>query len=142
MNAVSTWVLPLPFTAGDRRRCRRERLDNKALPKGCGFHIAVIDAPGHGDRPRTAHDEQESAALRKAQAEGDPVGPIVVRHNSRACSVRCLVGDRTTKSLQCLSGTPSRRPSPCHSALSISTSASAGVCSTVEADSVGAGHGL
>ena len=29
------------------------------LVTGCGFHVAVIDAPGHGDRPRTAHDEQE-----------------------------------------------------------------------------------
>jgi hypothetical protein len=23
----------------------------------CGFHVACVDAPGHGDRPRTAHDE-------------------------------------------------------------------------------------
>lgn len=33
------------------------------LVAGCGFHVAVIDAPGHGDRPRTAHDEREIAAL-------------------------------------------------------------------------------
>ncbi|MEU2872418.1 alpha/beta hydrolase [Streptomyces olivoreticuli] len=50
---------------------------------GCGFHVAVIDAPGHGDRPRTARDEQEIAALRKAQAAGEPEGPIVVRYNAR-----------------------------------------------------------
>jgi alpha-beta hydrolase superfamily lysophospholipase len=25
---------------------------------GGGFHAAVIDAPGHGDRPRTEHDER------------------------------------------------------------------------------------
>jgi pimeloyl-ACP methyl ester carboxylesterase len=49
---------------------------------GCGFHIAVIDAPGHGDRPRTAHDEQEIAALYRARAAGEPEGPIVVRYNA------------------------------------------------------------
>ena len=27
---------------------------------GCGFNVAAIDAPGHGDRPRTAEDEQKS----------------------------------------------------------------------------------
>jgi hypothetical protein len=38
------------------------------LVTGCGFHVAVIDAPGHGDRPRTAHDEQEIAELFRARA--------------------------------------------------------------------------
>ena len=37
----------------------------------CGFTVAAIDAPGHGDRPRTVADEQEIAALRQAQAAGD-----------------------------------------------------------------------
>ncbi|WP_062987373.1 alpha/beta hydrolase [Nocardia anaemiae] len=45
----------------------------------CGFHVAALDAPGHGDRPRTATDEQHVAALRQAQAAGEPIGPIVVR---------------------------------------------------------------
>ncbi|MGW3265245.1 alpha/beta hydrolase [Streptomyces sp. NPDC001056] len=49
---------------------------------GCGFHVAVIDAPGHGDRPRTAHDEQEIAALYKAREAGEPEGPVVVRYNA------------------------------------------------------------
>lgn len=48
-----------------------------------GFHVAVIDAPGHGDRPRTAQDEQDIAALRGAQAAGEPEGPIVVPYNAR-----------------------------------------------------------
>ncbi|MCX4679315.1 alpha/beta hydrolase [Streptomyces sp. NBC_01433] len=52
------------------------------LVTGCGFHVAVIDAPGHGDRPRTAHDEREIAELRKAQAAGAPEGPVVVRYNA------------------------------------------------------------
>ncbi|WP_432253976.1 alpha/beta hydrolase [Streptomyces sp. HNM1019] len=52
------------------------------LVTGCGFHVAVIDAPGHGGRPRTAHDEREIAAMRRATAAGEPVGPIVVRYNA------------------------------------------------------------
>jgi pimeloyl-ACP methyl ester carboxylesterase len=44
---------------------------------GCGFHAAAIDAPGHGDRPRTAEDEQHVAVLRQAQAAGGPAGPAV-----------------------------------------------------------------
>ena len=47
----------------------------------CGFTVAAIDAPGHGDRPCTAADEQQIAALRQAQAANEPTGPIVVRYN-------------------------------------------------------------
>ncbi|KOG37088.1 alpha/beta hydrolase [Streptomyces resistomycificus] len=52
------------------------------LVSGCGFHVACIDAPGHGDRPRTAYDEQEIAALYRAREAGEPEGPIVVRYNA------------------------------------------------------------
>ena len=47
-----------------------------------GFTVATIDAPGHGDRLRTAYDEQEIAAMQRAMAAGEPVGPIVVRYNA------------------------------------------------------------
>jgi len=36
-----------------------------------GFTVAAIDAPGHGDRPRTAEDKQARADLRQAQAAGE-----------------------------------------------------------------------
>jgi pimeloyl-ACP methyl ester carboxylesterase len=52
------------------------------LVTGCGFHVAAIDAPGHGGRPRTALDERETAAMQQAMAAGEPVGPIVVRYNA------------------------------------------------------------
>lgn len=52
------------------------------LVTGCGFHVAVLDAPGHGDRPRTAHDEAEIAELFRARAAGEPEGPVVVRYNA------------------------------------------------------------
>ncbi|MET7770529.1 alpha/beta hydrolase [Nocardia sp. NPDC005366] len=45
---------------------------------GCGFTVAAIDAPGHGDRPRTATDERHVALLRQAQSAGEPIYPIVV----------------------------------------------------------------
>ena len=52
------------------------------LVTGCGFHVAVIDTPGHGDRPRTPHDDEEIADLFRARAAGEPEGPIVVRYNA------------------------------------------------------------
>jgi dienelactone hydrolase len=42
-----------------------------------GYAVAAIDAPGHGDRPRSAADEQHRADLRRAIAAGEPVDEIV-----------------------------------------------------------------
>jgi pimeloyl-ACP methyl ester carboxylesterase len=42
-----------------------------------GFAVAAIDAPGHGDRPRSAVDEQARTDLRRALEAGEPVGEIV-----------------------------------------------------------------
>ena len=36
-----------------------------------GFTVVAIDAPGHGDRPRAAADEQARADLRQAMAAGE-----------------------------------------------------------------------
>jgi pimeloyl-ACP methyl ester carboxylesterase len=52
-----------------------------------GFAVAAVDAPGHGDRPRSAADERHRAELRRAIAAGEPVdeavdaliGPLVER---------------------------------------------------------------
>jgi hypothetical protein len=41
-----------------------------------GFAVAAIDHPGHGDRPRSAVDEQARADLRRAMAAGEPVVEI------------------------------------------------------------------
>ncbi|WP_067510436.1 S9 family peptidase [Actinoplanes sp. TFC3] len=54
----------------------------RLLVAGCGLHVAVIDAPGHGDRTRSEHDEKEIAELFRARAAGEPEGPIVVRYNT------------------------------------------------------------
>jgi len=42
-----------------------------------GFAVAAIDAPGHGDRPRSAADERARAELRRAIQAGEPVDEIV-----------------------------------------------------------------
>jgi hypothetical protein len=47
----------------------------------CGFTAASIDSPGHGDRPRSAPDEAWVAAMFKARAAGEPIGPIVTEYN-------------------------------------------------------------
>ncbi|WP_431034691.1 alpha/beta hydrolase [Streptomyces sp. P6-2-1] len=57
------------------------------LVTGFGFHVAVLDAPGHGERPRDARDERDVAALREAQAAGAPEGPVVVPYNARLAEI-------------------------------------------------------
>lgn len=42
-----------------------------------GFAVAAIDAPGHGDRPRSAVDERLRADLRRAMQAGEPIDEIV-----------------------------------------------------------------
>jgi hypothetical protein len=53
------------------------------LTAGCGFAAAAIDMPGHGDRPRTAGDEQQVADIRQGRAAGVPLGPIITAYNAR-----------------------------------------------------------
>ncbi len=47
-----------------------------------GFAAVAIDAPGHGDRPRSPYDDEEIALMHQAMTTGEPVGPIVVRYNA------------------------------------------------------------
>ncbi len=71
-----------------------------SLVTGGGFHVAVIDAPGHGDRPRTAHDEREIAELYRARAAGEPEGPIVVRYNAHLAELAVPEWQATLDALQ------------------------------------------
>ncbi|MGO4419700.1 alpha/beta hydrolase [Streptomyces sp. MCAF7] len=72
----------------------------RLLVTGCGFHVAVIDAPGHGDRPRTEHDEAEIAELFRARAAGEPEGPIVVRYNAYLAELAVPEWQATLDALQ------------------------------------------
>ncbi|MDH6139360.1 MULTISPECIES: dienelactone hydrolase family protein [Kitasatospora] len=42
----------------------------------CGYAVAAIDAPGGGDRPRSAADDQARADIRRAMQAGEPVDEI------------------------------------------------------------------
>jgi pimeloyl-ACP methyl ester carboxylesterase len=57
---------------------RESRLVGRARHSAAeyGYAVAAIDAPGHGDRPRSAVDEQARADLRRAMAAGEPVDEI------------------------------------------------------------------
>src|SRR5207244_6325597 len=46
------------------------------------FAVAAIDAPGHGDRPRTEQDERFTAGVRERIAAGEPIGPQIARNNT------------------------------------------------------------
>jgi alpha-beta hydrolase superfamily lysophospholipase len=49
-----------------------------------GYTVAAIDAPGHGDRPRTAEDEQARVDLQQAMAAGETerVKSVSVRYGT------------------------------------------------------------
>ena len=55
----------------------------------CGFAVAAIDAPGHGERPRSGPDERFAAGIRERMAAGEPIGPQIARHNTEL-SVRAV----------------------------------------------------
>jgi dienelactone hydrolase len=50
-----------------------------------GHRVVAIDAPGHGDRPRTARDEEARAEFRQAMAAGDT-------ERFKSSSIRYTVG--------------------------------------------------
>ncbi len=47
-----------------------------------GFAVAAIDAPGHGDRPRTKDDERFVQSIRARMAAGEPIGHLIARKNA------------------------------------------------------------
>ncbi|WP_345764505.1 alpha/beta hydrolase [Diaminobutyricibacter sp. McL0608] len=47
-----------------------------------GFHAASIDAPGHGDRERSAEDSEWVDRMQRARTVGEPLGVIVSEFNA------------------------------------------------------------
>ncbi|WLQ35460.1 alpha/beta hydrolase [Streptomyces castrisilvae] len=78
---------PLILMAHNGGLHRREsRLVGRARQAASrGYAVAAIDAPGHGDRPRSADDDAARAEFRRAMRAGEPadelfeafVGPLV-----------------------------------------------------------------
>jgi hypothetical protein len=85
----ATAPAPLIATAHNNGLPKRDpRLVARARHSAAnGYAVAAIDAPGCGDRPRSAADEQARADLRRAMRAGEPVdeifesfiGPLVER---------------------------------------------------------------
>ncbi|HET6909739.1 MAG TPA: alpha/beta hydrolase [Mycobacteriales bacterium] len=46
-----------------------------------GFHVASIDSPGHGERPRSPQDQQWVDALFRAREQGESLAPIIAPFN-------------------------------------------------------------
>ncbi|TCC65548.1 alpha/beta hydrolase [Kribbella pittospori] len=68
----------------------------------CGFTVAAIDAPGHGDRPRSVEDGKWVTALLEARAAGQPIGPIVIDYNSSLAERAVPEWQATLDALQAL----------------------------------------
>jgi pimeloyl-ACP methyl ester carboxylesterase len=49
---------------------------------GCGFAVAAIDAPGAGDRPKTAQNLAHATAVRQRLEAGQPLGPLLAQDNA------------------------------------------------------------
>ena len=60
-----------------------------------GFHVAAIDAPGHGDRPRSAEDQQWVAHMISARDAGEPIASIIAEFNG-SLAERAVPEWRTT----------------------------------------------
>lgn len=46
-----------------------------------GFAVAAVDAPGHGERPRTRRDEEFAAGVRERLATGRPLGSELAEYS-------------------------------------------------------------
>jgi dienelactone hydrolase len=57
-------------------------LGRARLCAAAGLVAAAIDAPGFGDRPRTAADEQFLTQFRRLTAAGEPAAGLVFRYNA------------------------------------------------------------
>lgn len=60
-----------------------------------GFHVASIDAPGHGNRPRSAADQEWVVAMLRAREAGEPLAPVVGPFN-RSLAERAVPEWRAT----------------------------------------------
>jgi pimeloyl-ACP methyl ester carboxylesterase len=76
--AATTPLILIGHPAGMHKRLPRLVARARHYAAAYGFAVAAIDAPGCGDRPPSAADEQLRADLRRAMQAGEPVDEIVV----------------------------------------------------------------
>jgi pimeloyl-ACP methyl ester carboxylesterase len=67
-----------------------------------GFTVAAIDAPGHGDRPRSAEDQRWVDAMLRARDAGEPIAGIVSEFNGSLAERAVPEWQATIDALQAL----------------------------------------
>lgn len=67
-----------------------------------GFHVAAIDAPGHGDRGRSARDQEWVDEMLAAREQGRPFGAILAAFNGSLADRAVPEWQRTIDALQSL----------------------------------------
>ncbi len=80
--APGTPIVLLGHGGGRQHRHHPAMAGRARLLTDIALRALALDACGHGPRPRTAHDEEEVAALHAARRAGEPIGPIVERYNA------------------------------------------------------------
>jgi len=67
-----------------------------------GFHVAAIDAPGHGERPRSPQDQRWVDAMLAARERAEPLAPIIAPFNASLVERTVPEWQRTIDALQSL----------------------------------------
>jgi alpha-beta hydrolase superfamily lysophospholipase len=67
-----------------------------------GYHVATIDAPGHGERSRSAEDQRWVDAMIRARQTGEPLAPIIAPFNGSLADRAVPEWQRTIDALQSL----------------------------------------
>ncbi|MRH88171.1 alpha/beta hydrolase [Nocardia sp. SYP-A9097] len=81
-NSVGAPLILSGHTGGLHKKAPGLVANAQYLVSNCGYTVAAIDAPGHGDRPRDAVDEAARAAFQRAHAMQEPMGPLITEYNS------------------------------------------------------------
>jgi alpha-beta hydrolase superfamily lysophospholipase len=67
-----------------------------------GYHVAAIDAPGHGERSRSRQDQRWVDALLRAREQGRPFAPIIAPYNGSLAERAVPEWQQTIDALQSL----------------------------------------
>ncbi len=70
--------------------------------RGEGFHVAAIDSPGHGDRPRSREDQRWVDALLRARDQGESLAPVIGPYNASLAERAVPEWQQTIDALQAL----------------------------------------
>jgi hypothetical protein len=67
-----------------------------------GYHVAAIDAPGHGERTRSDEDQRWVDAMLRARDADEPLAPIIAPFNGSLADRAVPEWQRTIDALQAL----------------------------------------